>query len=94
MGRGNEPETCTVELSTGSFVHLACPPSVVALARQSAYNAGRACSSLWPFERVVSSVVRWEAVLIDVTQVVAVYAVTERPEKAATIAPYDPRASA
>lgn len=80
-----EPATCTVELVTGSFVHLACPPSAVQREREGyargAQEGAMVLSPLVPFRRITGpSLTGWAEVLIDVTQVVAVYAINAKPE--------------
>jgi hypothetical protein len=90
MPRDNEPETCTVELTTGSFVHLACKPSAVLglrLLYEQRVAAAREDNMVEPpspidlFERVTGpGVTGWRSIWIDVTQIVAVYPINARPE--------------
>jgi hypothetical protein len=77
----NPPATCTVELSTGAFVHLNHEPLDVVNARYEAEVDEANANALQEFKRVTnSSVTRWEQVWLDVTQIVAVYPLYGRPE--------------
>jgi hypothetical protein len=71
--------SCTIELSTGSFIHVAHTPEFVkderAMSLRSDYNLLR-------LERQQGAGARFEHVDVDPMAIVAIYPVHERPEKA------------
>lgn len=82
-----EPETCTVELSTGSFVLLAHRPSDVLTAceahaaRHDARRGQAIESPLKAFSRVTGgALTKWAECYLNVEQIVAVYPIAGRPE--------------
>lgn len=94
MSRSEEPLTCTVELSTGSFVQLNHAPGHMRRMRQMYHDevarlADRlaegtmveAPNPMCSFERVSGTASGgWCEIWIDVTAIVAVYPIATRPE--------------
>jgi hypothetical protein len=78
-----EARHCTVELSTGSFVHLAHAPSLV-LKRRYEREHQAPGMQVETFQRMAGTgVPEWTEVLIDVRHIVAIYPLDSRPAQPA-----------